>query len=184
MPPRKSNKNIENNSMSIKSDEKQTHIKVTGIPTKEDLKEASREDLVELCIGTLTAMTEMNSEMTKMKSSYELSMKRAEQDLEINAHEIERKKLFTLFDVITNTKELLIQRMNDSGKVDMQHVVDKGTTFAANNVIKLALKQSYLWLEKNDINKPKLKQDEKQTEKQGTNPDDITTRDLFPTPSE
>lgn len=182
--PRKSNKNIENKNVSLVSEDNKTHIKITGVPSKEDLKDATREDLVELCIGTLSALSEMNSEMTKMKSSYELSMKRAEQDLEINAHEIERKKLFTLFDVITNTKELLIQRMNDSGKVDMQHVVDKGTTFAANNVIKLALKQSYIWLEKNDINKPKLKQDEKQTEKQGTNPDDITNRDLFPTPSE
>ena len=82
----------------------------------------------------------------------ELVIEKAQQDIMMNAHQVEKNRLFTLFDVITNTKELLIQRMNEHGKADLQHHVAESTKIAATNVIDLCLKQVFTWVEKNDIN--------------------------------
>lgn len=145
-----------------------------------NLEELSEEQLREAFSGLLGSIGKLKEEMNKANTSYDLSLKRANQDLEINAHEVNRKKLFTLFDVITNTKELLVQRINEHGKADMQHVIDEGTKKAANNTIKLCLKQVFLWIESHDINpKPEKNNENKETKFKGTNPDDITDKDLF-----
>ncbi len=158
-------------------------IKITGKPEDADLTEYSREDLESMFKASISALQQMAEETNKMRSSYELSMKKGEQEIEMNAHEVEKRKLVTLFDVITNTKELLVQRINEHGKAELQHTVDSGTQTAANNLIKSCLKQAFIWVDKNNINKPKLKTNEKTTEKQGDFDDsvDITVKDLFPT---
>lgn len=144
-------------------------------------QEMSSEDMEKLGEGLMEALDSLkeqyNSEQKENKINKSLSIKeeyveeRTKQELETQEHEVQRRKLFTLFDVITNTKELLIQRVGEHGKADLQHNIADTTKTAANNVINNCLKQVFLWVEKNDINKT--------IPKKPTNPEDIIGKDLF-----
>lgn len=162
-----------------------TRIGLDGRPILDDTN-LSPEDKENLANGLLEALKEIKNRMENSSEEDSISdstsnefkkdyvEKRTKQELDMTSHEVERRRLFTLFDVVTNTKELLIQRIGEHGKADFQHNVDTDTIAAANNVIKLCLKQVYLWIEDNDINPIKPGK-----VKKSTNPDDITKTDLF-----
>ena len=137
--------------------------------TEEELNDNQRKQLFEALTGI---KEKLEREIEAQSPTKNMKLEMAKQELSMTTHEVERRKLITLFDVVMNTKELLVQRIGDNGKADLQHHVSEKTKLAANNIINLCQKQIYTWLEKNNINgiKPGSKP---------TNPDDVTDLDLF-----
>lgn len=143
--------------------------------TEEDLSEEEREKLAEGLLGALEGLRKKIEDSQKQEQASpirNMKMEMAQQELNMASHEVERRKILTLFDTIMNTKELLVQRINETGKSDFQHSVSEKTKIGANNIINLCQKQIYLWLEKNDINGVK-------SGVKPTNPDDIINKDLY-----
>lgn len=143
------------------------------VPT--DFNNISKENLIKMFEASIEHIAELTNKLNELKGSYSLSLIKAKQDLEINAQEVERKKLFTLFDIVTNTKELLVQRVTEMGISQYQHDVDKDVVTVANDTIKLALEQVNTWMKKNNINTVKQLNYETENKTDFTIPNKFTT---------
>ena len=153
-----------------------------------DLNTVTKEQLITMLKESITKFKEviqkgglkkdvledLDDEEDKSRQSFEefrntTSMIKINQELEANEHSVEKNKVVTLFDIIANTKELIANKVTDTGVKYNVYNIDTDVENAANNVIKLALKQSYHWIEKNNLNKLTKKEHEKDTNNPNTN---------------
>ncbi len=139
--------------------------------TEDELNDNQRKQLFEALTGI---KEKLEREIEAQSPTKNMKLEMAKQELSMTTHEVERRKVLTLFDIVTNTKELLVQRIGDNGKSDMQHIITPGTMNGANNIINECQKQIYIWLRRNNING--LKPGEKLI----INPEDIINKDLYP----
>lgn len=138
--------------------------KETIINDINDLKKLTKAELVILSDGMLNTIRNMNSTQT-LPSGLENAIISTHMNKQIvirNQHDLERQRLFTILDIINNTKALLESSSNEFKHGSIYKLEDDALV-TTSNVIRTCLEQLDTWLKNNNINKINLKDYEKIT---------------------